>query len=112
MVEPRIEIGPDGLGRCWWGLSPPEYTAYHDDEWGRPVDDDRRLFEKLILEGFQSGLSWLTILRKREALENVLVPYRADENIELFRHNGFQIVETFFQWYNFCGFLCVKSGQD
>jgi DNA-3-methyladenine glycosylase I len=70
MVEPRIEIGPDGLGRCWWGLSPPEYAAYHDDEWGRPVDDDRRLFEKLILEGFQSGLSWLTILRKREAFRS------------------------------------------
>ena len=70
MVEPRIEIGTDGLGRCWWGLSPPEYAAYHDDEWGRPVDDDRRLFEKLILEGFQSGLSWLTILRKREAFRS------------------------------------------
>jgi DNA-3-methyladenine glycosylase I len=70
MVEPRIEIGADGLGRCWWGLSPPEYAAYHDDEWGRPVDDDRRLFEKLILEGFQSGLSWLTILRKREAFRS------------------------------------------
>ena len=70
MVEPRIEIGPDGLGRCWWGLSPPEYAAYHDEEWGRPVDDDRRLFEKLILEGFQSGLSWLTILRKREAFRS------------------------------------------
>lgn len=58
------------MGRCWWGLSPPEYAAYHDDEWGRPVDDDRRLFEKLILEGFQSGLSWLTILRKREAFRS------------------------------------------
>jgi DNA-3-methyladenine glycosylase I len=70
MVEPRIEIGLDGLGRCWWGLRPPEYAAYHDDEWGRPVDDDRRLFEKLVLEGFQSGLSWLTILRKREAFRS------------------------------------------
>jgi len=59
----------DGLvdGRCWWGSSTPEYIAYHDDEWGRPVRDDRRLFEKLTLEAFQSGLSWLTILRKREA---------------------------------------------
>jgi tRNA (cmo5U34)-methyltransferase len=60
----------------------------------------------------RNGYSEDEILRKREALENVLVPYRADENIELFRHNGFQIVETFFQWYNFCGFLCVKRGQD
>lgn len=55
------------MARCWWGLSTPDYVAYHDDEWGRPVDDDRLLFEKLTLEGFQSGLSWLTILRKREA---------------------------------------------
>jgi DNA-3-methyladenine glycosylase I len=58
--------GEDGRRRCFWGASPPEYTAYHDHEWGRPVADDRLLFEKLCLEGFQSGLSWLTILRKRE----------------------------------------------
>jgi DNA-3-methyladenine glycosylase I len=59
----------DGLvdGRCWWGASAPEYVRYHDEEWGRPVRDDRALFEKLSLEAFQSGLSWLTILRKREA---------------------------------------------
>jgi DNA-3-methyladenine glycosylase I len=59
----------DGLvdGRCWWGASAPEYIRYHDEEWGRPVHDDRALFEKLSLEAFQSGLSWLTILRKREA---------------------------------------------
>jgi DNA-3-methyladenine glycosylase I len=59
----------DGLvdGRCWWGASAPEYVAYHDEEWGRPVREDRALFEKLSLEAFQSGLSWLTILRKREA---------------------------------------------
>jgi DNA-3-methyladenine glycosylase I len=58
----------DGLvdGRCWWGSSSPEYIAYHDDEWGRPVRDSRALFEKLSLEAFQSGLSWITILRKRE----------------------------------------------
>jgi DNA-3-methyladenine glycosylase I len=52
--------------RCSWGDSTDDYRAYHDAEWGFPVDDDRRLFEKLCLEGFQSGLSWLTILRKRE----------------------------------------------
>lgn len=52
--------------RCPWGISPPEYAAYHDTEWGRPVVDDVRIYEKLCLEGFQSGLSWLTILRKRE----------------------------------------------
>ncbi len=53
-------------GRCWWGSSTPEYVRYHDEEWGRPVRDARALFEKLSLEAFQSGLSWLTILRKRE----------------------------------------------
>ena len=58
--------GPDGRRRCVWGDSSPEYREYHDDEWGRPVVDDVRLYEKLCLEGFQSGLSWLTILRKRE----------------------------------------------
>jgi tRNA (cmo5U34)-methyltransferase len=57
----------------------------------------------------RTGYSDEEILRKREALENVLVPYRVDENFELFRRNGFTIAETFFQWYNFAGFLCVKS---
>ena len=62
----EVVIGPDGLARCWWG-SGPEYVEYHDQEWGRSVTDDSRMFEKLCLEGFQSGLSWLTILRKRPA---------------------------------------------
>jgi len=61
-----IVVGEDGIGRCAWGASTPEYQTYHDEEWGRPVGDDNRVFEKLCLEGFQSGLSWLTILRKRE----------------------------------------------
>lgn len=56
----------DGLLRCWWCGDDPLYVEYHDREWGRPVHDDTRLFEKICLEGFQSGLSWLTILRKRE----------------------------------------------
>lgn len=56
----------DGVTRCWWGTEPEIYRAYHDDEWGHPVNDDHRLFEKINLEGFQAGLSWLTILRKRE----------------------------------------------
>lgn len=59
--------GEDGLARCPWCGDDPLYTAYHDHEWGRPVHDEVTLFEKLCLEGFQSGLSWLTILRKREA---------------------------------------------
>jgi DNA-3-methyladenine glycosylase I len=58
--------GADGARRCWWSVGSPEYMAYHDDEWGRPVVGDDALYEKLCLEGFQSGLSWITILRKRE----------------------------------------------
>src|SRR5215469_2052595 len=58
--------GPDGLARCPWALSVADYLTYHDDEWGRPVRDDAGMFERLSLEAFQSGLSWLTILRKRE----------------------------------------------
>ena len=58
--------GPDGKLRCPWALNTSDYIAYHDQEWGRPVRDDRGLFEKLCLEAFQSGLSWLTILRKRD----------------------------------------------
>ena len=60
------EPGPDGRLRCPWALSAPEELPYHDEEWGRPVRDDRGIFERLCLEAFQSGLSWLTILRKRE----------------------------------------------
>ncbi len=60
-----IRVGADGVARCWWCAADPLYCAYHDREWGRPVADDQRLFEKLCLEGFQAGLSWLTILRKR-----------------------------------------------
>ncbi|MGN6549194.1 MAG: DNA-3-methyladenine glycosylase I [Pararhizobium sp.] len=65
MADGLLE-GPDGRARCSWHADIPEYTAYHDTEWGRPMADDVRLFEKICLEGFQSGLSWLTILRKRE----------------------------------------------
>ncbi len=61
-----IIAGPDGISRCFWHGNLPDYLHYHDHEWGRPVADDRRLFEKICLEGFQSGLSWLTILRKRD----------------------------------------------
>lgn len=61
-----LTTGPDGVARCFWAGDDPLYQQYHDEEWGRPVRDDRRLFEKICLEGFQSGLSWLTILRKRE----------------------------------------------
>jgi DNA-3-methyladenine glycosylase I len=66
-VTQRIVTGEDGVARCWWADYAPDYRAYHDTEWGFPVADDTRLFEKLCLEGFQAGLSWLTILRKRDA---------------------------------------------
>ncbi len=66
-LAPGLALGPDERPRCAWGVSTADYVAYHDAEWGFPVRDDRRLFEKICLEGFQAGLSWLTILRKREA---------------------------------------------
>jgi len=66
LASTGLSVGPDGVVRCWWSDSDDLYRSYHDLEWGRPTADDRRLFEKLILEGFMSGLSWLTILRKRE----------------------------------------------
>lgn len=61
-----VIAGDDGVLRCWWCNGDPLYRNYHDLEWGRPVGDDQRIFEKICLEGFQSGLNWLTILRKRE----------------------------------------------
>jgi DNA-3-methyladenine glycosylase I len=67
--------GEDGKARCFWCTGTPDYLAYHDDEWGLPVTDDRTLFEKLCLEGFQSGLSWLTILRKREGFRRAFADF-------------------------------------
>lgn len=66
MIAEGLIRGGDGLDRCFWHGGLEDYRRYHDEEWGRPVTDDIRLFEKICLEGFQSGLSWLTILRKRE----------------------------------------------
>ncbi|PZF80742.1 DNA-3-methyladenine glycosylase I [Jiangella anatolica] len=67
--------GPDGRPRCPWGLSAPEYVAYHDDEWGQPVHGDVALYERLTLEAFQSGLSWLTILRKRDGFRKAFAGF-------------------------------------
>ncbi len=64
-----VRVGADGRARCWWCGDDPTYVAYHDHEWGRPLHDDRRLYGLLVLEGFQAGLSWITILRKRPAFE-------------------------------------------
>jgi DNA-3-methyladenine glycosylase I len=73
-----LVVGADGRKRCGWCASAADYVAYHDDEWGRPVHDDDRLFEKLCLEGFQSGLSWLTILRKREGFRRAFAGFRIE----------------------------------
>ena len=70
-----LVIGADGLARCPWGADPADYRDYHDTEWGRPVRGDRALFERLCLEAFQSGLSWLTILRKRAAFREVFAGF-------------------------------------
>jgi DNA-3-methyladenine glycosylase I len=84
--------GEDGKTRCAWHGNLPDYLAYHDTEWGRPVADDTRLFEKLCLEGFQSGLSWLTILRKRENFRSAFQGFdfrklaKVDEATAIERH--------------------------
>jgi DNA-3-methyladenine glycosylase I len=74
-MPPGLVKGADGRDRCGWCAGAPDYTAYHDEEWGRPVLDDVRLLEKLCLEGFQSGLSWLTILRKREGFRRAFAGF-------------------------------------
>ncbi len=74
-MESGLAKEPDGKTRCWWHGGHADYLAYHDEEWGWPVDDDFRLFEKICLEGFQAGLSWLTILRKRERFREVFAGF-------------------------------------
>jgi DNA-3-methyladenine glycosylase I len=74
-----IGPGPDGLDRCWWCLGAPEYVDYHDRLWGRPIHDERLLFEMLTLESFQSGLSWLTILRKRDGFRLAFDDWQIDK---------------------------------
>jgi DNA-3-methyladenine glycosylase I len=73
-----LSTGDDGVARCWWCGTDPDYVAYHDQEWGMPTSDDRRLFETLCLEGFQAGLSWLTILRKRPRFREVFSDFDID----------------------------------
>ncbi len=101
MAQPAV-AGHDGRIRCPWGQAPAEYRDYHDHEWGRPVVDDRRIFEKLCLEGFQSGLSWLTILRKREGFRRAFAGFdiaavaafdepdvaRLLDDVAIIRHRG------------------------
>ena len=79
MTDPSTTfIGDDGRPRCRWSSATPDYIAYHDAEWGFPVTDDTRLFEKLCLEGFQAGLSWLTILNKRDAFRRAFAGFDAE----------------------------------
>lgn len=73
-----VTVGDDGIARCAWAGSAPDYVAYHDDEWGRVVRGERELFERLTLESFQSGLAWLTILRKREAFRRAFAHFDPD----------------------------------
>ncbi|MCI5059876.1 MAG: DNA-3-methyladenine glycosylase I [Alphaproteobacteria bacterium] len=122
-------IGEDGLPRCWWAGHDPQYQHYHDNEWGKPVTDDIRLFEKICLEGFQAGLSWLTILRKRENFRtafdgfdfekvSLYGPAKIEElvqNAGIIRHRGkiestinnanraLEIVEEFYSLSNYFG---------
>lgn len=74
-MDDDLVTGSDGRARCRWGSDPDIYRVYHDGEWGRPVVDDNQLFEKLALEGFQAGLSWLTILRKRENFRSAFADF-------------------------------------
>ncbi|PVE12912.1 DNA-3-methyladenine glycosylase I [Streptomyces scopuliridis] len=76
MSEGAVVTGPDGKPRCPWGLSAEDYVAYHDSEWGRPVHGDDALFERLCLEAFQSGLSWITILRRRESFRSAFDSFK------------------------------------
>ncbi|MEE4543401.1 DNA-3-methyladenine glycosylase I [Streptomyces sp. V4-01] len=80
MTEPvsGVVVGEDGLARCPWGLSTPDYVAYHDGEWGVPVHGDDALFERVCLEAFQSGLSWITILRRREGFRTAFDGFKID----------------------------------
>lgn len=77
-IEPGLFVAEDGLARCQWCAASPAYRRYHDSEWGFPVTDDRRLFEKICLEGFQAGLSWLTILNKRESFRAAFANFDAE----------------------------------
>jgi DNA-3-methyladenine glycosylase I len=89
MADQVVRRNNDGIVRCWWAGTDPLYVSYHDREWGFPVTDDVRLFEKLSLEGFQAGLSWLTILRKRENFRSAFAGF------DFHRLAGFGDAEVF-----------------
>lgn len=101
-MHDHLKVGNDGIVRCWWPGEDPLYVAYHDTEWGFPVGDDRALFQKISLDAFQAGLSWITILRKREAFRDAfggfeietVAAYSPDDverllaNAGIIRHRG------------------------
>lgn len=87
-------VGPDGVSRCWWCGNDPMYVKYHDDEWGQPVGNDRRLFEKICLEGFQAGLSWITILRKREAFREAFSDFDIERVAKFTKRDVNRIVKN------------------
>jgi DNA-3-methyladenine glycosylase I len=93
MPDDGVVRGDDGVKRCPWGDSTPEYRVYHDHEWGMPVAEDVRLFEKLSLEGFQAGLSWLTILRKREAFRRAFADFDFDTVAAFDGHDVSRLLE-------------------
>ena len=78
-MRPSLLEGEDGVVRCWWPGRDPLYVAYHDDEWGRPERDEQKLFEMVVLDGFQAGLSWITILRKRENFRKAFAGFDAEK---------------------------------
>ena len=89
VVAPDLIVGVDGTPRCWWSGSDTEYQRYHDEEWGRPLHGDRELFEKVSLEAFQAGLSWITVLRRRpgfrdafDAFHPNLIAQYGDDDVE------------------------------
>jgi DNA-3-methyladenine glycosylase I len=82
-----VVLGADGLARCRWGASSPEYQRYHDEEWGRVVHGETALFERITLEAFQSGLSWITILRKREAFRTAFAGFEAERVARFDEHD-------------------------
>lgn len=89
-----LHTAEDGIPRCWWGKEHADYIHYHDSEWGHPVTDDFQLFEKMCLEGFQSGLSWLTILRKRENFRTAFANFDFNKIAQFDNHHVAELLEN------------------
>ncbi len=93
-MEKGLKTDEQGVTRCWWPGDHEDYTKYHDEEWGNPVNDNFRLFEKICLEGFQSGLSWLTILRKRENFRTAFLNFNFYKIAEFGEKEKEQLVQN------------------